>query len=210
MAEGFSITEWIQKAKADPKVAAQPFLVLGAILFIGWKFLYSPQVILLSKELKKNKGVEGEIRGLEEAVANKEQIQIEVNDFKKARENAVKICYKQSEASLFLQNLRQFGKQAKVEIKSITPQPKQERNFETVKFEEFPVRINFQGTFSQLGIFLRILEKQEKLIFLDLPPLAADASGTFKFDLTPTVFVLPEDFLNGPAAPPPPPEEGGE
>ncbi|NLI75296.1 MAG: type 4a pilus biogenesis protein PilO [Candidatus Riflebacteria bacterium] len=209
MAEGFSLTEWLQKAKADPKVAAQPFLVLGAILFIGWKFMYSPQVVLLTKELKKNKGIESQIQVLEEAVANKEQIQLEVNEFRKARENAVKICYKQSEASQFLQNLRQVGKLAKMEIKSISPQPKQERTFETVRYEEYPVKISFQGTFSQLGIFLRLLEKQEKLIFLDLPPLSADASGTFKFDLLPTVYVLPEEFLNGPVAPPPPPEEGG-
>lgn len=209
MADGFSITEWLQKAKADPKVAAQPFLVLGAVLFLGWKFLYSPQLILLNKELKKNKGIEGQIRSLEDAVANKEQIQLEVNDFKKAREKATKICYKQSEASLFLQHLRQIGKLAKVEIKSFTPQPKKERTFETVKFEEYPVKIAFQGTFSQLGIFLRTLEKQEKLIFLDLPPLAADASGTFKFDLFPTVYVLPEEFMNGPGAATPPPEEGG-
>lgn len=190
--EGFSITEWLENAKTDQKVAAQPFLIIGALLFLGWKFIYSPYQVTLTKELKKNKGIQDQINALEAAVADKDKIALEVNDYRKAMEAAEKMCYKKSEAPLFLQHLRNLGKQAQLEIKSITPQPMIQKSFETLTYEEFPVKITFQGTFSQLGIFLRILETQPKLIKVQLPPLAPDASGTFKFDLMPTAIVIPD------------------
>jgi len=192
MAEQPSLMEWLGKAKEDPKLAASPVVVIVALIFFGWKFFYAPQKIALAKELKSNKGVEKQIQALEQAVANKEQIQLEVNDFRKAMEKAEKICYKKSESPVFLQSLKKLGKQAQLDIKNINPQAPVEKTFETLKYEEYPVKINFQGTISQLGIFLRTLEIQEKLIVLALPQLTPDASGTFKFDLLPTVFLLPD------------------
>ncbi len=206
MAEGgFTITEWLEKAKTDQKVAAQPFLIIGAIIFLGWKFLYSPQQITLAKELKKNKGLQDQIATLEAAVADKNKIALEVNEHRKALAAAERMCYQKAESPLFLQDLRNLGKQAQLQIKSITPQPTVARNFETLTYEEFPVKIAFQGTFKQLGIFLRILEMHPKLIKVQLPPLTPDASGTFKFDLMPTAIVIPDVREE-----PPPAAESGE
>ncbi|HEY9072094.1 MAG TPA: type 4a pilus biogenesis protein PilO [Candidatus Ozemobacteraceae bacterium] len=207
MAEEFKLQEWIAKAKEDPKLAAQPVVILAAIVFLGWKFLYSPQQLIYEKEMKKNKGVQNEIKGLESAVANIEEIKIEVNDLKQSRLAAEELCYKKMEAPQFLQDLRKLAKQAGLDLKSINPQPPVARSFETVSFEEYPVKISFTGDFVQLGTFLRILEKHKKIISISLPQLTPDASGTFKFDLVPTTVLLLEQ-----KAPPPtdaPPPEGG-
>ncbi|HOY67187.1 MAG TPA: type 4a pilus biogenesis protein PilO [Candidatus Ozemobacteraceae bacterium] len=207
MAEEFKLQEWLVKAKDDPKLAAQPVVVLLAIVFLGWKFLYSPQKLIYEKELKKNKAVQSEINGLESAVANIEEIKIEVNDLKQSRLAAEELCYKKAEAPQFLQDLRKLAKQAGLDLKSINPQPPVARSFETVTFEEYPVKISFTGDFVQLGTFLRILEQHKKIVSIALPQLTPDASGTFKFDLVPTTVLLLEQKAPSPTDAPPP--EGG-
>ena len=205
MAEGgFNFQEWLEKAKQDPKVAAQPVVVLVALILLAYKFLYLPQKTLLTKELKKNKGVQDQIRGLESAVANIEEIKMEVNDLKKSWSEVETRCYKKEEAPLFLQDLRELGKKADVNFKSIIPLPSIPKNFETLSYELYPVKITFAGNFKQLGLLLRAFEKHVKVIAIDLPNLEPDASGTFKFDLTPTTVLL-----NPPAQPTEPPPEGG-
>jgi len=82
MAEEFSITDWLKKAKDDPKVAAQPLVIVAAVAFMGYKFLYSPKVIELAKELKKNKGVEDQIKTVESAVENLEEIKLDIEERK--------------------------------------------------------------------------------------------------------------------------------
>jgi Tfp pilus assembly protein PilO len=201
MADGFNFNEWLAKAKEDPKVAAQPLIVIIGIIVAGWKFLYSPQQIILQKELKKNKGVEAQIKGLESAVANIEEIKIEVNDLRKSWSEVETLCYKKNEASMFIQDLRNIGRQANINLRSISPQPAIQKTFETLNYEIYPVRISFAGEYKQLGLFLRCLEKHPKIIFLDLPNLETDASGTFRFDLIPKTILLAEQAQA--AAPPP-------
>jgi len=192
MADEFNIQEWIQKAKEDPKIAAQPVVVLLAIVFLGWKFLYSPKKVELEKELKKNKEVVAKIKDLDNAVSNSEEIKLQVAELKKARSEVEKICYQKAEAPMFLQSIRKLGKSAGIDIKSINPLPPITKTYETLTYEEYPVKISFSGNFRQLGIFLRTIETFDKLISVELPPLVPDASGSFKFDLTPTAVLLPE------------------
>ncbi|HOT26800.1 MAG TPA: type 4a pilus biogenesis protein PilO [Candidatus Ozemobacteraceae bacterium] len=192
MAEDIKLYEWCLRAKDDPKLAAQPIVILLAVIFLCWKFLYSPQKLLLEKERKKSKSIQDQIRELESAVANIEEIKIEVNDLKKDRLEAEELCYGKMRAPEFLQDLRRIAKQAGLELKSINPQPPVTRSFETITFEEYPVKISFNGDLKQLGIFLRILESHKKIISISLPPLVPDASGTFKFDISPTAVMLPE------------------
>lgn len=202
MADEFSLEDWLKKAKSDPQQAAPPIVVIVVLMFLSWKFFYSPQVVLLTKELKKNKGVEDQIKGLENAVANIEDIKIEVADLKKVREEAESVCYKKLDAPQFLQDLRKIGKSVGVDIKSLAPQPTVPKVFaESFHYEEYPVKISFLGDFRQLGMFLRALERSPKLIGVDLPNLAPDASGQLKLDLVPTAILLPEEQPK-PAAPP--------
>lgn len=190
MAEEIKLYEWCLKAKEDPKIAAQPVVILIALLLLSWKFLYSPQKVILEKERKKMKGLESQIKELESAVENIEDIKIEVNDLKRNRLVAEELCYSKSKAPQFLQDLRNLSKKAGLDIKSINPQPSVPRTFETITFEEYPVKISFTGDFKQLGTFLRIIESHNKIISISLPSLIPDASGTFKFDITPTAILL--------------------
>ncbi len=201
--EEFSLTEWLAKAKQEPKMAAQPVVVLLAIVFFGWKFFYSPKKVLLEKERKKQKDVQGQMRELETAVENKEELKLEVEELKKKQAELEKICYKKNEAPIFLQDLRKLAKEAGLDIKSINPMPMIPKTFESLVYEEYPVRIAFSGDLAQLGIFLRTMENHPRLIFLDLPPLVPDASGAFKFDLNPTAFVVPEEQPHPAETPPP-------
>lgn len=192
MAEEVRLYEWCLKAKDDPKLAAQPIVILVAIIVLCWKFLYSPQKIVLEKEKKKNKAIQDQIRELESAVANIDEIKIEVNDLKKDRLEAEELCYSKPKAPQFLQDLRRLAKESGLDLKSINPQPPVPKNFETISFDEYPVKISFVGDFKQLGTFLRIIEKHKKIISISLPALLPDASGTFKFDITPTAVLLHE------------------
>lgn len=205
MAEGgFSIQEWLQKAKAEPKLAGPPVLAVVAIVFLAFRFLYSPQQTILTKELKKEKAIMGEITTFQNAVANIEDIKVTVNDLRKAWSEIEKRCYPKSEAPLFLQDLRALAKKAGIDLKNLSPQPSVTKTYETLTYDLYPVRIAFSGTFKDLGIFFRTLETATKTIFLDLPPLEPNPSGTFKLDLIPTTLLLEEKAAEG--APPPPPE----
>lgn len=203
MAEGdFNFQEWLKKAKEDPKQAAPPFVIVFALIFFAYKFVYLPKTLTLRKELAKNKGVQDQIRDLESAVANIEDLKTEVGDLRKSWTAIEDGCYKKSESPIFLQDLRKLGKLADLNFKSITPQPLVPKTYETLNYWLFPVKIGFTGTFKQLGIFSRILAKHAKLVFLDLPTLVPDASGAFKLDLFPTAILIEE------RAPPPSSEEG--
>ncbi|MBF0499879.1 MAG: type 4a pilus biogenesis protein PilO [Candidatus Riflebacteria bacterium] len=194
MAEEFNIQEWIQKAKEDPKNNVAPLIgIIFALLFGAYKLLYAPQATILSKQTKANKAISEQINGLQNAVANKDDTMTEVADLLKARSQVEAMCYKKSEAPLFLQEIRRLGKLVGIDIKSINPQPPIPKVFaETFTYEEYPVKINFSGSFQQLGLFLRVLEASPKLISIDLPTLLPDASGTIKLELTPTTILLPE------------------
>ena len=205
MADEFSLEEWLKKAKEDPRnTAGPPVVIVLALIFLSWKFFYSPQKLLLTKELKKNKGVEGQIKGLESAVANIEEIKIEVADLQKVREEGEALCYKKLEAAQFLQDLRRIGKSVGVNFKNLVPQPTVPKVFaDSFHYEEYPVKITFVGDFRQLGMLLRALEKNRKLVGIDLPNLTPDASGQLKLDLLPTAILVPDEQPKPPA----PPEE---
>ncbi|MBF0542904.1 MAG: type 4a pilus biogenesis protein PilO [Candidatus Riflebacteria bacterium] len=195
MAEGFDLKEWIQQAKDDPKVAAQPLIVVLALVYFGYKYLYSPQAVALIKERAKLTGIKGEITKLTSAMANSEELKVEVIELKRIRSEIELQCYKKTEASSFMQDLRTLGKKAGLEIRNLTPLPMVQKTYlEKMNYEEFPVKILFNGDFKQLGMFLCAIETFKKKITIDLPPLVPDASGTFKFELTPTCIVLPENF----------------
>lgn len=200
---GFSIQEWMQKAKADPKVAGQPVIAVVAIFFLAFRFLYSPQQLLLTKELKKEKAISAEITGFQNAVANIEDIKVTVNDLRKAWSEIERRCYLKAEAPAFLQDLRALAKKAGIDLKNLSPQPSVTKTYETLTYEIYPVRITFTGTFKELGIFFRTMETATKTIFLDLPSLEPNPSGTFKLELIPTTLLLEEKPADG-AAPPPP------
>jgi len=192
VADGFSLTEWIQKAKEDPKVAAQPLVVIVAILLLAYRFLYVPQRTLLDKETKKGKAILNEIKGLQSAVENIEEIKIQVNDLRKSWSEVEEKCYLKSDPQAFLQDIREIAKKVGLNIKNIAPQPTVPKTFETLNYEIYSVKISFAGSFQQLGKLLRAFESHKKLISVELPNLEPDASGTFKFDLLPSTILLPD------------------
>ena len=203
MAEGFNFDEWLTKAKADPKVAAQPVVIFVALILLAFRFGYSPQKTLLTKELKKHKGIVRDIQGLKNAVENIEEIKLEVTDLKKSWAIVEEKCYPKQNAPLFIQDIRQIAREADLSFRSLTPLPPVERKFETLTYEIYSVKVSFQGDLKQLGKFLRLLEKHKKLVYVELPDLQPDASGTFRFDLTPSTILISQVAK----APPPEGEE---
>lgn len=185
-----ALSQWLQQARSDPKMAVQPLIIVLALAFLGYKFLIAPQKVILAKELKKNKGVQDQIAALTKAAGNLEKVREEVEKLRKVREHTQALCYSAADRAAFLRDVRAWGGQAGLQFKSLQPIPPVSRNYEKVAYEEVGVKVGFHGDFAQLGTFLRILEMQEKVIFLKLPPLTPDASGTFRFDLQPTAFFL--------------------
>ncbi len=207
MAEEFSITDWLKKAKDDPKVAAQPLIVVAAVAFMGYKFLYSPKVIELAKELKKNKGVEGQIKTVESAVENLEEIKLDIEERKAKWAKALKVCYRKSEMTAFLRRVRELAQRAGINVKSVNPQAITPQQVGQISTEKFPVSFFYTGDLTQLSIFLRLVELEEKVTFISIPPLTPNASGLFEVELTPTTILVPDQLvLDAQGAAP----EGGE
>ncbi len=195
MAEEFTITDWLKKAKDDPKVAAQPLVIIAAIAFMGYKFLYSPKVTELAKEIKKNKGVEAQIQTVESAVENLESIKLDIEERKAKWSTALKVCYRKSEMTAFLRRIRELAQKAGITVKSVNPQAIAPQQVGKIATEKFPVSFFYTGDLVQLSIFLRLVELEEKVTFISIPPLTPNASGLFEVELTPTTILVPDQMV---------------
>jgi Tfp pilus assembly protein PilO len=194
LAEGFSISEWLKKAKEDPKQAAQPLVIVIGVFFGGYKVLYAPKVTELLKEEKRVKGVQNQIKQVQAAVDNIEDIKLDIEDKKANFAKALKLCYRKSEMTSFLRRVRELAAQAGIPIKSVNPQPMTQLAVGETTVEKFPVTFSFSGDLIQLGTFLRLVEKEERLTFLTMPNLKPNASGTFDLELTPTTILIPDEM----------------
>ena len=83
MAEEFSITDWLQKAKEDPKQYAIPVVFVIGIVFAVWHFLYSPKAVQIAKEIKKNQKLTSEMKKFKDAANKLEDIKIDIEEKKK-------------------------------------------------------------------------------------------------------------------------------
>lgn len=200
-----AIRTFIQEAKEDPKKAAPVGVVVLGVLFAIYKFGYAPQSVLLAKQLKKNKEIQGNIGKLKNAADNLDTLVVEVAEIRKKTEEIGRICFRSMEAPLFLQMIRDTAKSVGLTIRQISPQPPVSKTFEGQEYQEYAVRVSFEGDLVRLGRFLRALERQQRIVTVELPPLKPDASGTFRFDLQPTTVLVPEDFGQRVVRP-----EGGE
>ncbi len=194
MAEEFTITKWIAQAKEDPKVAAQPLIIVVGLFFAGYKVLYAPKTIELKKQEKKVKGVDGQIKKLESAVENLEDIKLEIEEKKAAWKKAQGLCYRKSEVTKFLRRIRELAQIAEIPVKSVNPQTITQVQLGEISIEKLPVSIYFNGDLVKLGIFMRLLEKEEKITFINLPSLSPNASGTFELELMPTTILIPDEL----------------
>lgn len=186
-----NISEWLAKVKKEPKEGAPPIVIVLAGYFLMYRFLYSPKAVELQRELRKNSGIESQIKELESAVDEIDFIRLEVNELQQKRAAIDKYCYKKSQIPEFLRQLRQWGQTVGVEFRSLHPESPVGKTFETITYEELSVRVNFNRDFRQLGMFLRLLEKSEKVIKIEVPEIAPNASGTLSFELRPTIVLLP-------------------
>lgn len=195
MAEEVNITQWLAKAKEDPKVAAQPVVIVLALFFGGYKALYAPKVVELMKQEKKTKAVEGQIKALESAVENLEDIKLDIEEKKAAFKKSTELCYRKSEITRFLRRVRELAQLAGIPVKSVNPQTISPQNLGEITVEKLPVSIFFTGDLVTLGTFLRLVEKEEKITFLTLPSLMPNASGVFELELVPTTILIPDDLV---------------
>lgn len=193
MAEEFSLTEWIKKAKSDPKLIAPPIVIVLGVIYGGYKFLYAPQVKALTKISRQMKGTASEVRNLRQAIENIEDIKLDVAEKKANLEKSLKLCYKKSEVTNYLRRVRELAMQAGIPVKSINPRPPAPVKVGPISAEQIQVAFNFSGDLVQLGTFLRLIEKEQKITYCDLPNLKPNASGTFDLVLLPTAIFMPDD-----------------
>jgi Tfp pilus assembly protein PilO len=195
MAEGVSISDWLKKAKEDPKLALQPFLIIGAVAFMGYKFLYAPKTIEIAKELKKSKGVADQIKKVETAIENIEDIKLNIEERKAKWTASQKLCYRKSEMTSFLRRVRELAQKAGIEVKSVNPQPISQMQVGQVSVEKFPVSFFYTGDLVTIATFLRLVELEEKISFLSIPHLLPNASGSFEVEFVPTTILVPDQMV---------------
>ena len=192
MAEGFSISNWLQQSKEDPKKAAPPVVVLAAIIFAAWKFGYSPKAALIEKELKKNKKLAGEMKSFKNAANQLEDIKLDIENKKKQWEESQKLCYKELERTVFLRRVRELANQAGLNIKSINPIPDENIKVSVIDAKKFSVQFNYSGDLTHLLTFMRFIELEPKVAFVPIPNIAPNASGTIDTVLTVSTILLPD------------------
>ena len=192
MAEGFSISNWLQQSKEDPKKAAPPVIVLAAIIFAAWKFGYSPKAVLIDKEIKKNKKLAGEMKSFKNAANQLEDIKLDIENKKKQWEESQKLCYKELERTVFLRRVRELANQAGLNVKSINPIPDENIKVSVIDAKKFSVQFNYSGDLTHLLTFMRFIELEPKVAFVPIPNIAPNASGTIDTVLTVSTILLPD------------------
>lgn len=190
----FSIIEWLQNAKQDPKQAAVPLVVLATIIFFIYNFSYKPVKIKLLKKEKEIKSIKSELSNLKSASSNKDEIELNIANQKKKFDNSTKLCYKKNEITSYLRHVREIATKSGIKVKSIIPKPQTPIQVGNISVEQLPVSFNFEGDLKNLGIFLRMIELEEKVTFIKLPKLIANKEGKFNLVLEPTIIIVPDNF----------------
>ncbi|MDD3148703.1 MAG: type 4a pilus biogenesis protein PilO [Candidatus Riflebacteria bacterium] len=198
MAEEFSISDWLKKAKSDPKEAAQPLVIVLALAFIGYKFLYAPKVIELTKEIKKKQRIEADIKTVESAIENLEDIKLDIEERKSKWSKAQQLCYRKADMTAFLRRVRELAQKAGINVKTVNPQVISPLQVGKISIENFPVSFFYTGDLVQMGIFMRLVEMEDKITFISIPPLTPNASGVFEVELAPTTLLIPENLQVAP------------
>lgn len=191
-----SITEWLEQCKEDPKLYAMPVVLVIAVYFVGYKILYAPNLKPLKKQLRKNKGVERSIKSVKSAANDIEDIKLRLEELRANAEKTKKLFYKPNEATKFMRRIRSLGKMAGVQIKTVNPKPIKPIKLGEISAKQFSVTFDFKGELAKLGTLLRLIEKEEKITFVELPPLIPDASNTFQIELSPSTIMLDESGEN--------------
>ncbi len=173
----FSVLDWFYKVKANPKEGAPLVIILVLAIFLIYKHGYSPKVKLLAREVRKLKGVQGQINQLHSATQNADEIALEIEEQKVKFERAKNLCYGKNDLTTFLRRIRELTSLSQIEIRGINPRPLTKKSIGGIEAEELGVSFNFKGDIVKLGFFLRLLEIEDKLTFLDLPDLVADENG---------------------------------
>lgn len=192
MAEGFTISGWLQQSKEDPKKAAPPIIVLIAVIFVAWKFGYSPKALLIDKELKKNKRLAGEMKSFKNAANQLEDIKLDIENKKNKWEESQKLCYKELERTAFLRRVREIATQSGMNVKSINPIPDEDIKISVIDAKKFSVQFNYSGDLTHLLTFMRYIELEPKVSFVPIPNIAPNASGTIDTVLTVSTILLPD------------------
>ncbi len=191
MAE-FSITNWLQESKEDPKKAAPILVVIVVVGFLVWKFGYSPKAAMIAKELKKNKGIERDMKNFKNAANQLEDIKLNIEEMKTKWGESQKLCYKEMERTDFLKRVRELATKSNINVKSINPLPEEEITIGVVPAKKFSVQFNYSGDLEKLLTFMRFVELEPKITFMPIPKLAPNASGTFDIALKVTTILLPD------------------
>lgn len=192
MSEEFKISDWLQKAKEDPKEAGVPLVILLGIGFVVWKFLYSPKAALIDRELKKNKRLISEMKNFKDSASKIEDIKIDIEEMKNKWEEAQKLCYKELDRTQFLRRVRELANQSNISIKSINPAPDENIKVGNIKAKKFSVSFFYSGNLEPLLTFMRLIELEPQICFIPIPALAPTASGTFDMNLTVSTILLPD------------------
>jgi hypothetical protein len=193
--DNFSILEWYYKVKSEPKEAAPLIVIILLVVFLGYKNLYAPKALLLVREERKLKGAQGQLNQIQSATQNADEISLEIEEQKYKFERAKKLCYGKNDITAFLRRVRELATLSKIDIKSINPQPLTKYMVGEIETELLTVSFNFQGDIVKLGIFMRMLELEEKITFLKLPQLSADDKGIFNLTLSPSTIIISDDLV---------------
>ena len=194
MAEEFSISNWLQQSKEDPKKAAPVLVIVAGVVFAAWKFGYSPKSIQIDKELKKNKRLASEMNSFKNAANQLEDIKLDIEDKKKKWEENQKLCYKELERTVFLKRVREIATQSGINVKSINPIPDENIRISVIDAKKFSVQFNYSGDLTHLLTFMRFIELEPKISFMSIPSLMPNASGTIDTVLTVSTILLPDNI----------------
>ncbi len=190
--ENFSISEWLQKTKEDPKQGAIPLVFVAGLAFAVWKFLYSPKTALITKEERKIKNLNSEMNKFKDAANKLEDIKIDIEEKKKQWADTQKLCYKELERTQFLRKVRELANMSGINVKSVNPLPDEPVKVGVIDAKKFSVDFAYSGDLIKILTFMRFIELEPKICFMPIPGLTPNASGTFDTTITVSTILLPD------------------
>lgn len=196
MAEEFSITNWLQEAKEDPKKVLPILVIIGTVGFLDWKYLYSPKALLVVKENKKIVQKEKEIKSFRNASSQIEDIKLDIFEKKEQLNKSLELCYKDKDRNYFLKRVRDIANKSKIIVKSINPLPIENTKIGVIDAKKLSVQFSYTGDLTKLITFMRLIELEQKITFMPIPDLIPNSDGNFDIKITVSTILLPDEIFS--------------
>ena len=176
MAGNVDANEILQRLERLPPPARYGVLAAIAVLVVGiyWMAIYGGQREQLQLKRTQLTKLQSEIAEARAIAANLKSFEEQREVLRRELNGALQRLPNDTELPGLLTDISGLGKKSGLEIRAFSPQPKENRGF----YAEVPIRLEFYGSYHDLGIFFDRLSRLSRIVNItELDLSLADDSG---------------------------------